>query len=54
MIFLLIEEDKVGFGKYLVGLAGFRPRFFFVFFFPLLLQFKFCKTDSTNGFLIDP
>lgn len=55
MIFLLIEEDKVWFGRYLVGLAGSRLRFFVgFFFFSLFLQFKFCKTDSTNCFLIDP
>lgn len=29
MIFLLIEEDKVWFGRYLVGLAGSRTSFFF-------------------------
>ena len=32
MIFLLIEEDKVWFGRYLIGLAGSRPRFFSLFF----------------------
>lgn len=31
MIFLLIEEDKVWFGRYLVGLAGSRTSFFFFF-----------------------
>lgn len=35
MIFLLIEEDKVWFGRYLVGLAGSRLRFFVGFFFSL-------------------
>lgn len=37
MIFLLIEEDKVWFGRYLVGLAGSRLRFFVGFFFFLSL-----------------
>ena len=32
MIFLLIEEDKVWFGRYLVGLAGSRTSFSFFLF----------------------
>lgn len=33
MIFLLIEEDKVWFGRYPVGLAGSRTSFLFFSFF---------------------
>ena len=47
MIFLLIEEDKVWFGRYLVGLAGSRTSFFFF----SLLEFKFCQTGTQNCFL---
>lgn len=32
MIFLLIEEDKVWFGRYLWGLAASRTTFFFSLF----------------------
>lgn len=38
MIFLLIEEDKVWFGRYLVGLAGSRTSFFSFFFLSFRVQ----------------
>ena len=46
MIFLLIGEDKVWFGRYLVGLAVAPELVFFLF-----LQFEFCETDTKNCFL---
>lgn len=45
MIFLLIEEDKVWFGRYLVGLAGSRLRFFVGFFF---LSLSFYSSNSVK------